>query len=88
MDSEQKTRLTMKAADRLAPHFDGVAVIGSFTDADGDTCRASAIRGNRHAVIAAVEEWIRNAKAYDDGYQHEKGRYDAVVARQKRQERE
>lgn len=43
--------------------------------------------GNRHAAIAAAEKWLAAAKAYDTGYHAENGRYDAVVHRQRRQDR-
>lgn len=50
--------------------------------ADGATCMHAFIRGNRHATIAAVEEWLLANKNYDAGYKAEQGRYDAVVHRQ------
>lgn len=64
-----------------APAFHGVLVIGSSAT-DGETSMHGICRGNRHAAIAAAEEWLAAAKAYDHAYHAEQGRYDAVCHRQ------
>ena len=89
--NDERQLVVMAKADEamdLAPDFGGLIVIASAIDAtDGSTCTHSAVRGNRHAVIGAVEEWLRKTRAYDEGYSGEDGRYDAVVHRQRRQDR-
>ncbi len=90
MTPDQHQLVVMMKADEAmhdAPGLHGVIVIASSVDpSDGGTCMHAAVRGNRHAVIGAVEEWLRKACAYDDGYCAEEGRYDAVVHRQRRQQ--
>jgi fructose-specific component phosphotransferase system IIB-like protein len=75
--------LAAKADEILseAPAFQGVLVIGS-SSTNTETMMHGFCRGNRHAAIAAAEEWLAAAKAYDQAYHAEQGRYDAVVHRQ------
>lgn len=75
--------LAAKADEVLheAPAFRGVLVIGSSSTPD-ETRMHNFCRGNRHAAIAAAEEWLAAAKAYDQAYHAEQGRYDAVCRRQ------
>jgi hypothetical protein len=92
MTNDERQLVVMMRADEAmhdAPDLTGLIVIASAIDTtDGSTCTHSAVRGNRHAVIGAVEEWLRKTRAYDEGYSGEDGRYDAVVHRQRRQDRQ
>ncbi len=85
MPTPESLQLVIAAkADELVgddPYFQGVLVIAS-TCADGETSMHGICRGNRHAAIAAAEEWLAAAKSYDQAYHAEQGRYDAVVHRQ------
>lgn len=74
--------LSAKADEILneAPAFQGVLVIASSSTPD-ETRMHGFCRGNRHAAIAAAEEWLAAAKAYDHAYHAEQGRYDAVCHR-------
>lgn len=65
----------------LAPGIQGLLVVAS-TSGDSETAMHAICRGNRHAAIAAAEEWLAAAKSYDQAYHAEQGRYDAVVHRQ------
>ena len=86
MTPDQHQLVVMMRADEAmqdAPDLTGLIVIATGIDPeDKATCLHAAVRGNRHAVIGAVEEWLRQTRAYDDGYCGEDGRYDAVVHRQ------
>ena len=81
--------LAVKADEALidAPDLQAVLIIGSSSNSD-ETRMHGQVRGNRHAAIAAAEEWLAAAKAYDTGYHAENGRYDAVVHRQREQGRQ
>lgn len=90
MNPDEKAQLLNGAATELAKvaGFDGLVIIASFTAADGSSCTASAVRGNRHAAVGSADEWLRGMKNREDGYNLEKGRYDAVVNRQRTQARQ
>lgn len=87
MTSDELQLVIAAKADKIlhdAPAFQGVLVIASASGPE-DTSMHGVCRGNRHAAIAAAEEWLAAAKAYDVAYHAEQGRYDAVVHRQNQQ---
>jgi hypothetical protein len=85
MLTPEETQLVIAAkADEvldIAPNIQGLLIVGSASG-NGETSMHGVCRGNRHAAIAAAEEWLASAKAYDHAYHAEQGRYDAVVHRQ------
>lgn len=86
MTNDPQTRNAVQAAaiaaNSIVEHFDGVIVLGSATDDDGNTLYVREVRGNRHAVEGAVREWLRSLDHYEAGYHAEKGRHDAETHRE------
>jgi hypothetical protein len=88
-DTPKEMERVIKAADYLSGNgFQGAIVLGTYVDVDGNTCSASSLLGNRHAVMGVVREWLKKAESYDGGFNSEEGRYDAMVLRQKHQQDE
>jgi len=87
MITPEETQLVIAAkADEIldtTPNLQGLLIVGSESSND-ETFMHVVCRGNRHAAIAAAEEWLASAKAYDHAYHAEQGRYDAVVHRNNR----
>lgn len=89
MTNKERTLILMAKADEIAAEFpgafDGLVILGSWVDPhDGATCLGSSVRGNRHAVQGAMDEYLAKSRDYDTGYNAEEGRYDSVVHRQKK----
>ena len=83
----KELKLVFEASDVLSGNgFQGALVIGTYLDNDGNTCSASSSLGNRHAILGVVREWLQKADSYDDGFNSENGRYDAMVLRQRHQQ--
>jgi len=90
-DEIKKTqRIALAAAKRIAdrPGVAGVIVLVSINGADGTTNFVREQQGSLHAVEGILREKIRELEHYEQGYHLERGRYDALTHRQRRQERE
>lgn len=85
----KEMKLVIDASNFLSGNgFQGALVIGTYVDEDGNTCSASSSLGNRHAILGVVREWLNKADSYDEGFNSEEGRYDAMVLRQIHQQNE
>ena len=91
MTHDERVLVVMAKADEImadVPDIIGLIVIATYNDPkDGGCCTMHCIRGNRHAAIGASGFILRQFESYEDGLNAEDGRYDAVLLRQKKQER-
>jgi hypothetical protein len=86
MDTDKRARAIVKATKELRElGFEGVFITACYVDDSEDTHTMTGFAGNRHAVEGMITEWLREHTSYQNGFEGERGRYDAVVARQHEQ---